>query len=230
LSQEVKGEPTPAKTAESAIEIFTPVGMQLFIGLYWIAGLSGIVLGTLVINQGFFERFFDMQFLLIVQGSALTGLGAAMFVVATGMVSGTRWSLNAGKRVAGISVLWSAFGVSLAVYSTYNLPGLASSSILYGIIIWLLGFGVTVGFIGLRYLSLEGASIRKYAEYVSTEVLTSENRRMLPRAIPEDTRMRRALPFAHPRRFCSGCGLSLREGDTVCPRCGRERDVGYDVT
>lgn len=214
--------PAEAKTDVSVIEVFMPFGMRLFVGLYWIAGLSAIMLGTLAINQGFFERFFDIQFLLIVQGSAMASLGGAMFIVATGIISGARWSLDVAKRVAGISVVWSALGVSLAVYSAYNLPGLAYSVVLFGIIAWLAVFGVTVGLIGLRYLYSDAASIRKYTEYVTTEVISRDDRVMLPST---EARVRRALPVVRRGRYCSRCGFALEGTETTCPRCGAERDL-----
>ncbi len=225
MSKKEQKEHASAKAAEAAIEVFMPRSMQLFTGLYWTAGLTGIMLGTLAINQGFFERYFDTQFLLIVQGSALAALGGAMFLVATGIMSGARWSLDAAKRVAGISVVWSALGVSLAVYSAYNLPGLAYSVVLYGIVVWLIAFGVAVGLVGLRSLYSEGASLRKYAEYVTTEVLPPEYRRAFPRSD-----IRRALPAIQRGRYCSNCGVVLAGSGTVCPRCGAPRDVDYEAT
>lgn len=212
----------PAETRDlSMIEVFMPLGTRMFVTLYWVAGLSGIVLGTLAINQGFFERFFDIQFLLIAQGVALTAMGGAMFIVATGIISGARWSLDVAKRVAGISIIWSALGVSLAVYSAYNLPGLAYSVVLYGIMVWLLVFGVTVGLVGLRFLYSEDASIRKYAEYTTTEVLSREDRLALPyRQAPV-----RRLPTVTRGRFCYKCGTLLEEGDVACPKCGAERSL-----
>jgi len=225
LSKEDQEEHSSAKTAEAAIEVFMPRGMQFFTGLYWTAGLTGIMLGTLAINQGFFERYFDTQFLLIVQGSALAALGGAMFLVATGIMSGARWSTDAAKRTAGISVVWSALGVTLAVYSAYNLPGLAYSVVLYGITVWLIVFGVAVGLVGLRYLYSEGASLRKYSEYVTTEVLSPEYRRLLPRSD-----IRRALPVIQRGRFCPNCGVVLVGNETVCPRCGAPRDAEYEAT
>ena len=208
------------------VEIVTPFGMQLFMGLYWIAGLSGIMLGTLAINQGFFERFFDIQLLLIVQGSALVALGGGMFIVATGMMSGARWSLNSAKRIAGISVVWAALGVSLAVYTAYNLPGLAYSIVLYGILAWLVGFGVTLGLMGLRYLSREDAVIRRYAQYVSTEVIAGEDERVLLPQFPREQMIRPALPPLQRGTYCSNCGATLGGSERVCPRCGARRDIG----
>ena len=199
-----------------------PRGMQVFTGLYWIAGLTGIMLGTLAINQGFFERYFDTQFLLIGQGSALAGLGGAMFLVATGMLTGAKWSIDIGKRIAGVSVIWSALGISLAVYSIYNLPGLASSIVLYGVLVWLLVFGVTLGLVGLRFLYSQGAVMRKYSEYITTEVISPDYQRTFPRTEP-----RRALPVIQRGRYCSNCGVVLSGSGTRCPRCGAERAPGY---
>jgi len=203
------------------LEVFMPLGTRIFVVLYWVGGLAGISLGTLAINQGFFERFFDIQFLLIAQGVALTALGGAMFIVATGIISGTRWSLDVAKRVAGISVIWSALGVALAVYSAYNLPGLAYSVVLYGVIVWLFAFGIAGGLVGLRFLYSESASIRKYAEYTTTEVISRGERFALPyRQAPI-----RRLPAVTRGRYCFRCGTMLQGGETICPRCGAERSL-----
>jgi hypothetical protein len=221
-------ERTQAAPAQSVIESFTPFGMQLVIALNWIGGLSGIMLGTLSINQGFFERFFDTQFLLIGQGGAMSTLGAAMFITATGMVSGTIWSLDYAKRVAGLSIIWSALGITLAVYSAYNMPGLSASLVMYAIVVWLLVFGIGLGLFGFRYLSLNSASVRRYAEYVTTETLSED--RMLPPARYEGGPTGRALPYAARGRYCSNCGGIVRENSTTCPRCGAKTDVTSNVS
>ncbi|MFH0848377.1 MAG: hypothetical protein V1857_02595 [archaeon] len=223
-------DPTQVRTARATMEVFTPLGMQLLIGLYWIGGLLGVMLGTLAINQGFFERFFDIQFLLIGQGSALAALGGAMFIIATGMVSGARWSLDYAKRVAGLSIIWSALGIILAVYSAYNMPGLASSIVMYGIVAWLLVFGIGLGLFGLRYLYSDGGSIRRYSEYVSTEVLSEDGGRMLPPATYDTVPTRQSLRYVGRGRYCLTCGGMLQENWVTCPRCGARTDVARDVS
>jgi hypothetical protein len=145
-----------------------------------------------------------------------------MFIVATGIISGARWSLDMAKRVAGISVVWSALGVSLAIYSTYNLLGMAYSAVLYGIIVWLLVFGVVVGLIGLRFLYSEGTATRKYMEYTSTEVLSREARGLRP-ALPYRQIPVRRPSVMTPGRYCYRCGTLLQETDEVCPTCGARR-------
>ncbi len=204
--------------------------MQVIIALYWVGGLSGIMLGTLSINQGFFERYFDTQFLLIGQGGALATLGAAMFITATGMVSGAIWSLDTAKRVAGLSVIWSALGITLAMYSAYNMVGISSSLVMYAIVIWLLVFGVGLGLFGLRYISLNSASIRRYAEYVTTETLSEDRREMRPPATYEGAPRGRALPYVGRGRYCLNCGGMLGENLTTCPRCGVKVSGSRDVS
>ncbi|MGA8857236.1 MAG: hypothetical protein WB643_08735, partial [Candidatus Bathyarchaeia archaeon] len=83
----------PAKR-EAVIEIFMPLGMRVLVALYWIAGLSGIMIGVLGVNQGFYETFYDVQSLLIAQGLALLVLGSIVFLVAIGMVSGAKWAIG----------------------------------------------------------------------------------------------------------------------------------------
>jgi hypothetical protein len=184
--------------------------MRLFTALYWVAGLSGIMLGILVVNQGFFESYFDIQFLLIGQGTALLMLGSVMFLVAVGMVSGARWSLDVAKRVAAVSVVWAAVGIVLAVYSAFDLTGMEYLLVLYGIAGWLLAFGLVVGLMGLRYLTVAGATVRRYAEYVTTEPLSfhySEEPKRLPL-------IRRTY------QRCIDCGSEMKAGATICPECG----------
>ncbi len=218
-------QPTRGRTSGGTMEVFMPSGMQLFIAMYWLGGLSGIMLGTLAVNQGFFERYFDTQFLLIGQGGALAALGAAMFITATGLVSGARWSLEYSKRIAGVSIIYSALGITLAAYSALNMPGLASSIVMYGIIAWLAVFGIILGLFGLRYLSAEGASIRRFSEYVGTEVLSEDDERTYPAATYEAIPTRQALPaYVGRGRFCSSCGGRLNSEWTECPRCGTKTD------
>lgn len=207
-------------TTETIVDVFTPRGIQLFIGLYWAAGLSGIMLGTLSINQGFFERYYDTQILLVIQGSAIATLGGAMFIIATGMVSGANWGLQTAKRVAAFSVVWSAVGISLAAYSAYNLPGLSYSVILYGIIVWLIIFGVLMGSFGVRYLYAETAAIQRYSEYVTTDTVVEGE--MQPKYLPQydDALVRPALPPTGRGTYCWNCGGSVGENWVSCPRCG----------
>ena len=203
------------KTVRTYIEVTTPLGMQIVNILFWIGGLSGIVLGVLAINQGFYETFIDMQILLSVQGAAITGLGAAMFITATGITSGARWSVEIARWAAGIAVAWSAIGIVLAVYSVQNLPSITYSSTLYGIILWLLLFGIGISILSLGYMFTQGDSVRKYARYVTAEVVTPENTRIVTTE----------RPVAHLRPFCWNCGSVLGPNDMVCPKCNAQRDV-----
>jgi len=205
-----------AAKRESIIEVFMPLGMRLFTGLYWIAGLSGMMLGILVVNQGFFESYFDIQTLLIAQGAALLILASVMFLVAVGMITGAKWSLDVAKRIAAVSVAWSAVGIVLAVYSASNLAGVEYLLVLYGIVGWLFGFGLVVGLLGLRYLTVSGGTVRRYAEYVTTEPLSfqySEQPKQLP-----------VIRRSHLR--CIDCGSELKVGATVCPECGAAQPQG----
>jgi hypothetical protein len=205
-----------AAKRESIIEVFMPLGMRLFTGLYWIAGLSGMMLGILVVNQGFFESYFDIQTLLITQGAALLILASVMFLVAVGMITGAKWSLDVAKRIAAVSVAWSAVGIVLAVYSASNLTGVEYMLVLYGIVGWLFGFGLVVGLMGLRYLTVSGGTVRRYAEYVTTEPLSfqySEQPKQLP-----------VIRRSHLR--CIDCGSELKAGATVCPECGAAQPQG----
>ena len=206
----------PSAKRESLIEVFMPFGMRLFSGLYWVAGLSGMMLGLIVLSDGFFESYYDIQIMLIAQGVALLVLASLMFLVAVGMVTGARWSLNFGKRLTAISVGWSVVGIVLAVYSAYDLTGVEYLLVLYGVVGWLLAFGLVVGLAGLRYLSAAGTTIRKYAEYVTTEPLSLQ---------PIEGQKR--LPvIRRPVIRCIDCGTELKKGMTTCPECGATQSIG----
>lgn len=215
-----KGARPPARR-ESLIEVFMPLGMRLFVSLYFVAGLSGLALGLLGIDQGFFETYFDIQVLLLLQGGALMALGGAMFLVAVGMVSGAKWGIDTGKRVAGLSIGWSAVGIPLAMYTAYNLTGLAYVLLLYIVVGWLLAFGLGMGLIGFRYLYSQGATVRKYMEYVSTETLSRQ------KPLPSEEMLSRHTPLvtSRSRRRCLDCGSELKEGVSVCPECGAPQGV-----
>lgn len=187
-----------------------PIGMRLFTALYWIAGLSGMMLGILVVNQGFFESYFDIQLLLISQGAALLILASVMFLVAVGMISGAKWSLDVAKRIAAITVGWSAVGIVLAVYTAYDLTGMEYLLVLYGIVAWLLAFGLVTGLLGLRYLTVAGGTVRRYAEYVTTEPLSFQYGEE-PKRLP-------VIKRSNLR--CIDCGSELKPGAKFCPECG----------
>jgi hypothetical protein len=214
--EKIKGR-SRGKQVQTRIEVETPQGIQILNALFWIGGLSGLTLGILTINQGFFEFFFDMQIILILTGIGVAVLGGAMFVVASGIVSGANWSLNAAKQVAGISIAWSAIGTALAFFGIWNLPGIEFSYTLYAVVIWHLVFGIAVGFIAIRYLYQSGTSIRKYAKYVTQEIVTDEDTRIL----------QKERPIANLRRFCWQCGATLRQNETICPKCGARRDIDH---
>jgi hypothetical protein len=169
-----------------------------------------MMLGILVVNQGFFESYIDIQTLLIAQGSALLIFGSVMFLVAVGMISGAKWSLDIAKRIAAALIAWSVVGTVLAMYTASNLTGTEYLLVLYGVGGWLLAFGLVVGLLGLRYLMVAGSTVRKYAEYVTTEPLSfqySEEPKRLP-----------IIRRSHLR--CVECGSELKSGATVCPECG----------
>lgn len=201
-----------AAKRDSIIEVFMPMGMRLFTALYWIAGLSGMMLGILVMNQGFFETYFDIQILLVAQGTALLILASVMFLVAVGMISGAKWSLDIAKRIAAIAVAWSAVGIVLAVYTAYDLTGMEYMLVLYGIVAWLFVFGLVTGLVGLRYLTVAGGTVRKYAEYVTTEPLSFQYGEE-PKRLPVI-----GMKRSHPR--CIDCGSELKAGAKFCPECG----------
>ena len=184
--------------------------MRLFTALYWLAGLSGIMLGVLVINEGFFEILFDIQVLLIAQGIALMVLASVMFLVAVGMISGARWSLDVAKRIAAVAVAWSVVGTVLGVYSASNLAGIEQTLVLYGTVGWFLTFGLVLGMAGLWYLNVSGATVRKYTEYVATEPLSFQYYEE-PKRLPL---IRRSM------HRCIDCGTELVSGAVVCPECG----------
>lgn len=193
-----------------------PFGMRILVALYWIAGLSGLVFGTLAINQGFFESYFDIQLLVFLQGAALIALGGSMFLVAVGMMSGARWGLDIAKRVSGFSIAWSAIGIPLAVWTAYNVTGL-ESLLLYGVVAWLLAFALSTGLIGLRYLYSEGTTVRKYAEYVTTEPLSRQPQQ---RFLPSRVAVKRSPQARGNPRLCLDCGSAVPQGASVCPTCG----------
>ena len=227
-----------AKT-ERRFEVSAPLGIQLVNVMLWIGGLSGIVLGTLTLSQAPYESYYDMAILESVQGTAIVGLGAAMFIVATGLTSGARWSLDAAKRVIMIAIVWSVVGISLALYTAMNIPGVGMSAVLYADVIWLIIFGIALGILAVRYLYLEDTSLRKYTEYVGTEIARPEDIRRLPSTryvptydmLPSQVQsqpprpVQQTRPVFYLRKFCWNCGAVLREDETICPKCGIIRDI-----
>ena len=217
---------------ERRFEVSAPLGVQLVNVMFWISGLSGIVLGTLTLSQAAYEIYYDMQILESVQGIAIVGLGAAMFIVATGLTSGARWSLDAARRVVMVAIIWSVVGISLALYAAMNMPGVATA-VLYGNVIWLIIFGIALGILCIRYLYMEDISLRKYTEYVGTEIARPEDIRGLPSTryvptydmLPSLIQSQQTRPVNYLRKFCWNCGAVLRENETVCPKCGISRDV-----
>jgi hypothetical protein len=213
---------------DKQVEVIIPLGIQLANVAFWISGLSGLVLGVLTLTQSVYEGYYDLQILESVQGVAIIGLAAAMFVVATGLTSGARWALDAAKRVLLISIVWSILGIVLAVFTAINIPSVGFSIALYANMVWLIVFGIVIGIVLIRYLSLEDTSIRKYTEYVSTEVAMPEdvqrvsNTRYLP---TYETRLQTRRPTVHFREFCWQCGAVMKKDETICPKCGAQRDV-----
>lgn len=217
---------------ERRFEVSAPLGVQLVNVMFWISGLSGIVLGTLTLSQAAYEIYYDMQILESVQGIAIVGLGAAMFIVATGLTSGARWSLDAARRVVMVAIIWSVVGISLALYAAMNMPGVATA-VLYGNVIWLIIFGIALGILCIRYLYMEDISLRKYTEYVGTEIARPEDIRGLPSTryvptydmLPSQIQSQPTRPVNYLRKFCWNCGAVLRENETICPKCGISRDI-----
>lgn len=213
---------------DKQVEVVIPLGIQLANLAFWISGLSGLVLGVLTLTQSVYEGYYDLQILESVQGVAIIGLAATMFVVATGLTSGARWALDAAKRVLLISIVWSILGIVLAVFTAINIPSVGFSIALYANMVWLIVFGIVIGIVLIRYLSLEDTSIRKYTEYVSTEVAMPEdvqrvsNTRYLP---TYETRLQTRRPTVHFREFCWHCGAVMKKDESICPKCGAQRDV-----
>ncbi|MGD0690558.1 MAG: zinc ribbon domain-containing protein [Candidatus Bathyarchaeia archaeon] len=206
----------PAKR-EAVIEIFMPFGMRVLVALYWVAGLSGIMIGVLGVNQGFYETFYDVQSLLIAQGLALLVLGSIVFLVAIGMVSGAKWAIGIAKMISAVLVGWAAIGSVLGVYTAYDVSALDSTFILYGMVAWLLIFGIGTGLIGLAYLQRQGNTVRRYSEYITTETYSPQ---------PAPTEHKR-LPVVAKRNVtrCLDCGTELKPGTSYCPACGAPQDV-----
>ena len=207
----------PAKR-EAVIEIFMPFGMRILIALYWIAGLSGIMLGVLAVNQGLYETYYVVQVLLLTQGAALLVLGSVVFLVAIGMVSGAKWAIGIAKVISAVLIGWAAIGTILGVYTAYDVSALDTSYILsYGIVAWMLIFGICTGLLGLAYLQTQGTTVRKYSEYVTTETYSPQ---------PAPTQPKR-LPAVAKRNIirCLDCGTELKPGTSYCPACGAAQDV-----
>lgn len=208
---------TPAKR-EAVIEIFMPFGMRVLVALYWIAGLSGIMLGVLAVNQGLYETYYVVQTLLIAQGTALLVLGSVVFLVAVGMVTGAKWAIGIAKFISIALVAWAAIGTVLGVYTAYDVSTLDTSYILsYGIVAWLLIFGICTGLIGLAYLQRQGTTVRRYSEYITTETYSPQPAATEPRRLPAVTK-RNVIR-------CLDCGTELKPGTSYCPACGAPQDV-----
>jgi hypothetical protein len=195
-----------------------PFGMRVLVALYWIAGLSGIMLGFLAVNQGFYETFFNIQSLLITQGMALLFLGSVVFLVAIGMVSGAKWAIGIAKMISAALVGWAAIGTVLGVYTAYGVSTLDSSYVLsYGMVAWLLIFGIGTGLIGFAYLQRQGTTVRRYSEYITTQTYSPQ---------PAPSELKR-LPAVAKRNVirCLDCGTELKPGTSYCPACGAPQDV-----
>jgi len=202
---------------ESILEIFMPLGMRILIVLYWIAGLSGIMLGVLAVTQGFTETFFDIQWLLISQGIVLLGLGSVVFLMAIGLVSGAKWAIGVTKRISAVLVAWAVIGTVLGVYTAYSLSAGDSTFVLYGMVAWLLIFGVGAGLIGITYLQTHGPTVRSYSEYVTTETFSPQPYAAEPKRLPSRTK--------GPVARCLDCGTELKPGTSYCPSCGAPQNV-----
>jgi hypothetical protein len=222
---------TAGRTKGTFVEVYTPRGVQIVNVLFWLGGLSGVALGILVINQGFFEISSDLQFLLYLEGVPLAVLGAAMFVAATGLTSGASWSMYAAKRLSAIMILWSAIGAGVAAYLSANMSGIDFAPTLYGIVAWMLIFGIGGGTVTLFYLSRYGTSVRRYAKYVTQEVITPESTDArvttveVPRPGTSVVTVQRPVVVLRP--FCWHCGSVLGTSDQVCPKCGADREQDY---
>jgi hypothetical protein len=193
------------------------MGMRILTVLYWIAGLSGIMIGILAINQGFYETFFDVQYLLIGQGIALLTFGSLIFIVAIGMVTGAKWAITIAKQVSVVLIGWGAIGTVLGVYTAYGVTALDSTFVLSGIVAWLLIFGISTGLLGLSYLMTHGVTVRQYSEYVTTETYAPQAARPEPKRLPASAR--RAVIR------CLDCGTELKPGTSYCPACGAPQGV-----
>jgi len=208
---------SPAKR-EAVIEIFMPIGMRVLVALYWIAGLSGIMLGVLAVNQGLYEGYYVVQTLLIVEGTALLVLGSIVFLVAVGMVSGAKWAIGIAKMMSIALVGWAAVGTVLGVYTAYDVSTLDTSYTLsYGMVAWLMIFGIGTGLIGLAYLQRQGNTVRRYSEYVTTETYSPQTAPKEPKRLPAATRSNVIR--------CLDCGTELKPGTSYCPACGAAQDV-----
>ena len=203
---------------EAVIEIYMPIGMRVLVALYWIAGLSGIMLGVLAVNQGLYETYYIVQVLLLAQGAALLVLGSVVFLVAIGMVSGAKWAIGIAKMISVALVAWAAIGTVLGVYTAYDVSTLDTSYVLsYGMVAWMIIFGICTGLIGLAYLQTQGTTVRKYSEYVTTETYS-------PQPAPREPKR---LPAVTKRNIirCLDCGTELKPGTSYCPACGAPQDV-----
>jgi hypothetical protein len=175
------------------------------------------MLGVLAISQGLFETFIDVQTLLIAQGIALLALGSIVFLVAIGLVSGAKWAISLTKRISAVLVAWAAIGTVLGVYTAYSVSAFDSAIVLYGIVAWLLIFGVGTGLIGLGYLQTHGPTVRSYSEYVTTETFSPQPNAAEPKRLPSTTK--RAVTR------CLDCGAELKPGTSYCPACGAPQNV-----
>jgi hypothetical protein len=191
--------------------------MRVLVALYWIAGLSGIMLGILTVNQGFYETFYDVQSLLIAQGMALLVLGSIVFLVAIGMVTGAKWAIGIAKMISAVLVGWAAVGTVLGVYTAYDVSGLDSLFLVTGVVAWLLIFGIGTGLIGLVYLQRQGNTVRRYSEYITTETYSPQPATTEPKRLP-------AVAKRNVTR-CLDCGTELKPGTSYCPACGAAQDV-----
>lgn len=151
------------------------------------------------------------------QGMALLALGSIVFLVAIGMVSGAKWAIGIAKMISAVLVGWAAIGTVLGVYTAYSVTALDSSFILYGMVAWLLIFGIGTGLIGLAYLQRQGSTVRRYSEYVTTETYS-------PQSAPAETKR---LPAVTKRNVirCLDCGTELKPGTSYCPACGAPQNV-----
>ncbi len=212
------------RTRETTVEVVTPTGMTVFVGLYLIGAALSILIGPWAFLQGVYERAYDMQILLLIQACMITTIGIFMLLLAMGIANAVKWALTAAKRLSMFFPIAGVFVLVTAIVGIYNLRGTSYAQLMFSVILWSAVFCIAAGVGGVIYFYSPDrqGSIRQWTELTSTEVFAPQNRSSLLQMKVRRPRVRTESDRIQTPRFCSNCGTEL-DGLEICPNCGTRR-------
>lgn len=213
--KQIKNKQTETAAPTIIQELYMPRGMKLLVGLLWIAGLSGLVLGLFTVVQAASETFWDIQIYFTIESVGLLAFGSVMFMLAVTMLGKQSWTLATAKITSIALVGWSVPAIILGIYAAWSSNGFDSALIMYGTVGWLLGFGAIMGIPTFNYLHREGSTLMKYIRYSPPEMYVPAPAEKQP----ERKRLPEIKPYVKTIR-CIDCGSEVSVGSTVCPICG----------